>query len=84
MPWPQTETWFLPTKHALSFKMNENTKLRGSGYTKQHGEHLHKFTDMAQGYLETNSTFLYISPSKLSEKYKLQMLATSPVSSLIF
>ena len=46
-------------QHLFSFKMNESTKLRGSGYTNQHGEHLDTFTDMAEGYLETNSTVLY-------------------------
>ena len=46
-------------QHLFSFKMNESTKLRGSGYTNQHGEHLDKFTDVAERYLETNSTVLY-------------------------
>lgn len=56
-------------QHLFSFKMNESTKLIGSGYTNQQ-EH---FTDMAEGCLETTSTVLYISPSKIPEKYKLQL-----------
>ena len=60
-------------QHLFSFKMNESTKLIGSMYTNQQGKHLEKFTDMAEGCLETNSTVLYISPSKIPEKYKLQL-----------